>query len=65
MEIVGLPSVRMRSSQQLSSVTATLQVCPVLSAAEAELPVVMMEAARGVSLGGTSIPEACMVEVVE
>lgn len=55
-----IPSVNIRSFQQFSSVTEMLQTCPVLSAAEAELAVVMIEAARGVSLGGASVPEACM-----
>jgi hypothetical protein len=55
--------VSIRSSQQLSSVTDTLHVSPVLSAAEAEVPVVMIERARGESTGGAS--DACMLKVVD
>lgn len=58
-----VPSVNIRSSQQLSSVTETLHVCPVLSAAEAEVPVVIIESARGESTGGASV--ACIVDGVD
>jgi hypothetical protein len=55
-EEVYVPKVNIRSSQQLSSSTDMLQTCPVLSCAEAEVAVVMMESARGESVvGGCSI----------
>lgn len=57
-----IPSVNMRSSQQLSSVTDTLHVCPVLSAADADVAVVIIERARGESTGGASV--ACMMATV-
>lgn len=49
-----IPKVSMRSSQQLSSLTAIDQVCPVLSRAVAEVAVVIMERGRrGDSMGGS------------
>lgn len=53
--IEHVPSVSIRSSQQFSSSTEMLHVLPVLSCAEADVAVVMMDAARDDSTGGCSI----------
>lgn len=53
--VVYLPSVNMRSSQQLCLSTAPLQLSPVLSAMVPEVPVVRMLSGRdGDSWGGWS-----------